>query len=36
MAPFYKVLTEMHTGIGTDIVGCYVVVVALMAVFVLM
>ena len=36
MAPFYKVLIGMHTGIGTDIVGYYVVVVALLAVFILL
>ncbi|HRV99433.1 MAG TPA: hydrogenase [Aminobacteriaceae bacterium] len=36
MEPFYKVLTGMHTGIATDIVGFYVLTVAFMAVFILL
>ncbi|HCL78526.1 MAG TPA: hydrogenase [Synergistaceae bacterium] len=35
MEPFYKGLVGMHTGLAPDIVGWYVVVVAIMSVLIL-
>jgi hypothetical protein len=35
LEPYYNRLIGMHTGIATDIVGFYVLVVAFMAVFIL-
>ena len=35
LEPYYRALTGMHTGIATDIVGYYILIVALMAVLIL-
>lgn len=36
LEPFYKGLVGMHTGLPSDVVGYYVLVVALMTVFILL